>query len=248
VAAVRSSPTHVVVVSPHLDDAVLSAWTWLRTATRATIISVCAGVPIAPPQWYDQLTRSSSAQQRALERRAEDFEVASRYGWQPVHLNFLDSPYRASVLDPAEVASAIYDNLPSDMTHFIIPSAIGRHDDHVLTRDACRLLLCGNFETHAYADMPYAAYYGWPDWVSGATTREFLDVDVDWNRSVSDFDGHLGAPTVHRIPRPERQLKLAAMRTYRTQFEAQDGGPSRWLSHPDRLRFEISWQVSGHGG
>ena len=38
------SPGHVVVVSPHLDDAVLSAFGLLTEASSATVLTVFAGV------------------------------------------------------------------------------------------------------------------------------------------------------------------------------------------------------------
>jgi LmbE family N-acetylglucosaminyl deacetylase len=238
----------VVVISPHLDDAVFSTWWHLTRAERVTIISVFAGIPDPgiPAPAYDRFTGSSDPRARARRRRDEDERVTARRGWQTCHLDHLDEPYRSDPVDRGRVADSISAQLPSERDLVLVPAGIGRHPDHLAARDAALLMLRDvALPVRLYADLPYAAFFGWPHWVTAAAADPFLSVDAYYEESFSTVDGWLrGDPEVHRLSRGEQRAKLRAMRAYETQFPAQEGGPSRWLSHPQRLSVEVTWPVS----
>ena len=236
---------HLVVISPHLDDAVLSGWAWLRAASRATVITVCAGIAAAQPVDWDRLTRSGDPEARCHARRAEDRRVLEARGWTPVHLDVLDGPYRTPATTPAAeaVAGLIAARLPDDASHLLIPAGIGRHEDHLLARDAALLLDRSRLEAHLMADYPYAALYGWPGWVTGEDDPAYLAPEADWGPVIDDLRPLLGVARVVDLDEAAQAAKLAAFRGYASQVDATEAGPSRQVSHPRRIAHEVSWPL-----
>ncbi len=239
------APGRVVVISPHLDDAVLSAFRLLTQATGATVITVFAGIPggsVAPGE-YDRLTRSDAPRARMLARREEDVRVLGELGVGHVHLDFLDHPYRTADPQAAAIARAIVAVLPDHDT-LVIPAAIGAHPDHVLAREAALLLPVGGGRL-AMADLPYAAVFGWPEAVTGRPDPPFLDPWAAWEPALerlAESSGRTPELIVDRLSPSEQRRKLAAVHGYRTQFDAQEAGPSRELTHPRRRGHEVAWR------
>lgn len=224
----------ITVISPHLDDAVYSTWNWLSRSSDVTIISVFAGVPPVNTQsaHYDLLTGSSDPVARARQRRAEDDAVCGAHGWRNIHLDFLDAPYREEA-DPGGLDAALRSVIPTGTRFVLGPSAIGSHVDHVATRDAL-LRVLSESEDHdlrLYADLPYAAYFGWPTWVTGGRVDEFLRIDAFYDRALSSITGWaLDDRQVHLLESDQQRNKLRAVRSYETQFPAMESGPTRGLS------------------
>jgi hypothetical protein len=91
----------VTVLSPHLDDAVLSCGAllgYLARRHRITVISVFTAA--APPPWSLPARRAlralgtGDAEELFQRRRAEDLEVLGGLGATPVHLGFTDALFR----------------------------------------------------------------------------------------------------------------------------------------------------------
>jgi LmbE family N-acetylglucosaminyl deacetylase len=240
----------VVVLSPHLDDAAFSAFHVLDHGA-AVVITMCAAIPDGeqePPSNYDLLTRSNDARGRYRQRVAEDLAAAATGGWAAIHLPFLDKPYRHGPLDPEDVYRELASRLPADAGVLYIPAAIGGHDDHTTMREAgLRIAERTRIPARLYADQPYAAAYGWPSWVTGTPDDPFLDPGAHLRRWLPADLVPGATPQVHRLDHAAQLRKLAAMRTYASQFPVSDGGPSRLLSHPQRLPFEVTWPVAHVG-
>jgi LmbE family N-acetylglucosaminyl deacetylase len=240
------APGRVVVVSPHLDDAVLSGFGLLTEASSATVITVFAGIPddSESPGEYDRLTRSDSPRTRMHARREEDVRVLGGLGIGHIHLDFLDHPYRPTDSQPADLARAIAAVLPDHDT-LVIPAAIGAHPDHVLAREAALLLPCLGVRL-AMADLPYAAVFGWPAAVTGQPDPPFLDPSAAWApalKRLAESSGRTPELIVDRLSPSAQRRKLAAVHGYRTQFDAQEAGPSRGMSHPRRRGHEVAWRL-----
>jgi hypothetical protein len=235
----------LAVISPHLDDAVYSTWVHLTRSDRVRIVSVFAGVPDegTMPAYYDHLTRSGDPHARMQQRRDEDLAVCRPRGWESVHLDHLDAPYRAGDLDLDRVADSFSPHL-GQFELVLVPSAIGLHEDHVAARDAALAVIPPGVETRLYADLPYATSFGWPRWVFGANEPGFLDVDAFYSQSLAAVDGRLGSPETHRLSEDEQAEKIAAILMYASQFDAMEAGPTRGLTHPDRICCEVSWPLS----
>jgi len=169
-----------IFISPHLDDAVLSAGGFIydRTHTdgaRIEIWTLSGGVPPEADssplaQFLHAQWGFASAAETVRARRLEDRQAAKIVGATPVHFDFLDCIYRrgadgewlypASVFVPPHEADA---HLPAAMTSVLAaelkpddvvysPLAIGNHVDHVLTRQAAEAL---GRPLLYYADIPY---------------------------------------------------------------------------------------------
>lgn len=168
----------IIYLSPHLDDAVLSAGGLIQLQAATGIpVQIWTAMAGLPPDGdlpeFAQIMHGiwgfESAEQAIATRREEDARAAATLGATAVHLDFLDCIYRrgrsgeALYSDvtlpiqpddadlPGQVSQAIVSLLEPD-DRLICQLAIGRHVDHVIVRQAADLL----HRTLAYdADMPY---------------------------------------------------------------------------------------------
>lgn len=226
----------VAVLSPHLDDAVLSAWSALRAPARARVVNVCSGVPEpgTTARW-DRLTGATDSHARMHERIAEDRAALAIAGVESLSLGFLDAHYRGEPIDREELDDAIASAVEG-AAELWAPAGIGGHTDHVQVRDAALAL---GLPVRLYAELPYAVRFGWPSWVTGEPEGPYLAVDEDWRRWLPS--GLELEPAVHRLDEDEMALKLRAMRAYATQYPGLTRGSLDHLAHPLVLGFEVSW-------
>jgi hypothetical protein len=156
-----------VVLSPHLDDAVLSVYG--RLGPETTVVTALAGLP---PEGclsnWDAQSGATDSRARMAERREEDRRALERSGAVPVHLDFADRQYVALGMpkpSPAWVAEALRPYLEG-ADEVLAPSALstnsrnalrrwrrGRGSDHRLVRDA---VLQVRPDATLYAELPYA--------------------------------------------------------------------------------------------
>lgn len=236
-----------LILSPHLDDAVFSAFHTLdRDAVVATLCTASPNSDTAPSN-YDRLTRSSDPSARYEERRAEDLAVAAAGGWRSFHCGLVDFPYRKTDPgpDPGDIARALLlEAKVSQVCELWAPAGIGGHLDHILTRSVgLELQAILQKPLHLYADLPYAANFGWPSWITGMPDPAYLDIDADWRRWLPSQVAVRSDAVIHRLDKQAQERKLEACAVYRTQFAVSDAGPSRLLTHPDRIPVEVSWRI-----
>lgn len=83
----------VLVVSPHLDDAALSAFALLRVAEQPpTVLTVFDGVPVRPlVRSWDLVCGFRDSTEAMRTRRAENAEAMDRLGCVHLSLGLLDS-------------------------------------------------------------------------------------------------------------------------------------------------------------
>lgn len=239
----RDPDAPAVFLSPHLDDAVLSAWAVLTAPGELAVVTVCAGdPPPGEPAKWDRLTGAGDPVARMGDRREEDRRGLAAAGREPVHLAFPDLEYRPRrPLRPAEVLDALAEAVPAASLVYA-PTGIGGHPDHLQVREAALALAAEGVPTTFYAELPYAVRYGWPAWVTGAEREEHLDPDVYWGAWV----GALGAgreADVRTLDEAAATAKLAAVQAYATQFPALNAGHLDWLRNPLTLRHEVVWRT-----
>lgn len=182
-----------IYISPHLDDAILSAGGLIhdqaRDGERVEIWTlVCGFPPEAPLTPFAQLLHFqwgfASAEETARLRRAEDERAASIVGAQAVHFDVPDCIYRRGpdgeplypmdVFVPPHPAEA---DLPATMTAIlkeriqpddvlVCPLGIGGHADHIIVRQAVEGL---NRPLWYYADVPYVLNH--PEALEPSTRR-----------------------------------------------------------------------------
>lgn len=168
-----------IYLSPHLDDAALSAGGWLYDQTQAghTVemwTLMCGQPPFSELSKFAKSIHESwdlttSAEVERV-RKAEDRRAAEILGAKPVYLDFLDCIYRRgkngewlydSALrgEPhpedagysAEIAKELKARLQPD-DQVICQFSIGKHVDHVVVRQAAESL---GRPLYYMADIPY---------------------------------------------------------------------------------------------
>lgn len=233
-----------VVLSPHLDDAVLSCWHVLSAPGPVEVVTLFAAIPeegTPVPRW-DRITGARDSVERVRERLAEDREALALAGTEGTYLSFVESQYGAERPTVDELTAAVRERVP-DAAEIVAPAGIGRHSAHVLTRDAALKLAGEGRGTSFYADLPYATEFGWPAWVTGEEPDPFRDVDAAWRADVKPLLEAGYRPRAVTLSESQQRQKLEALSRYRTQLSALDGGPQRRLTHPDLVRYEVVWTV-----
>ena len=138
----------VMVISPHLDDAVFSCGELLNAHPHAMVATVFAGTPPAghtTTDW-DRACGFRSACEAMVTRRNEDASALLRLGARPVWLNFLDSQYcdgspgAAPPPDPDDIAEALAALIAREQPDAVVFPLGLFHSDHDLTHRACLAL------------------------------------------------------------------------------------------------------------
>jgi LmbE family N-acetylglucosaminyl deacetylase len=183
----------VAVLSPHLDDAILSLGAAIaHTRAEVTVVTVFAGDPdsTVPAGEWDSRAGFRTEGDAARARRREDELACRDVGARPVWLPFGDHQYPPNDDDDA-VAAAVESAVASADT-VLVPAFPLLHDDHArLLALVERNGLCGR-RLGRYVEQPYAAV--WSD------------------RSAADGWLPLAAGL------PDRLTKLRACRRYATQL------------------------------
>lgn len=180
-----------IYISPHLDDAALSAGGWIYDQTQAgvpvEIWTIICGVPavsaLSPlAQALHAQWGMTDAEEVVRARRQEDTRAAAILGATARHFDFPDCIYRQGrdgawlygdiFADPhpdeadlpAQIADVISSRLRPD-DQLVCQLGVGSHVDHVLVRRAAELI--GRRLRYA-ADIPYL--FNFPEHLPAKTT------------------------------------------------------------------------------
>jgi LmbE family N-acetylglucosaminyl deacetylase len=256
----------VVVLSPHLDDAVLSAWHAVA-AGGTTVVTTFAGIP--RDGFVTDLDRAHGARDSAAwmrRRRAEDRDALAVGSASPVHLDLLDAQFaayempavRAAVsadperfvpiatevpelsTDPARLVTLAVDHIPRDAVVYG-PVGVGGHPDHRdLGRAAVRLAGSGRVgQLRLYADSPYYVLPGLPEWLGGPPNPA-ADRAIERAMAVSGADRLRLRRYVVRLDDDTLAAKIKALRCYRTELPSIESA----VDVADWMRHEVYWAVA----
>lgn len=164
----------MLIVSPHLDDAVLSCGALLSANPGCQVITVFAGTPADTGQAtdWDRRCGFDSAGEAMAIRRREDEKALGILGAYPVWLDFLDSQYGGTA-DLNEVSRMLCRAIDArrataKSVPVLLPLGLF-HSDHSLAHDAGRAALATLFPAtphaatlrwFAYEDSPYRGNKG----------------------------------------------------------------------------------------
>jgi hypothetical protein len=235
-----------LVLSPHLDDAVLDCWAVLSRPGELAVVNVFAGVPPPGPlPLWDALTGARDSADRVRERQAEDALALGRANREPHNLAFLDAQYRRPPplrLDDLDIAIAAEVQRASRIH---TTAGIGGHPDHVLARRYALALLGTGMPVALYAELPYCVYHGWPHWVDGRDADPNRNVDPFWDQFLAGVTQMppLRDARVLRLGDDDARAKLDAMSTYATQWPALSFGGRDMLADPEIHRYEVRWEL-----
>jgi LmbE family N-acetylglucosaminyl deacetylase len=234
-----------LLLSPHLDDAVLDCFSVLVSGEPLAVVTVFAGIPADGriPGW-DRICGATDIETHLQERITEDREALATLGREAVALPFLGENYRGGGPRPSlrEVAELIARHAPA-ASQVLAPAMVGEPiPDHLYVRGLALALGAQGMPVTLYADLPYATQFGWPHWVTGAERNPRVDVDVFWSRFLSQVPGvERARPRVVALSADEAARKLETMRLYRTQFQGLDAVGK--LSDPRIHGFEVYWDL-----
>jgi LmbE family N-acetylglucosaminyl deacetylase len=203
----------LLVVSPHLDDAVLSSGHLIAEAAEARAVTVFGGAPDHypdPPTAWDRLCGFGAGDEIMALRRAEDAAALGALGASAVVLDFVDHQYRGSAKCDVGAVTAALRRAVDDFrpTAVAMPLAI-QHPDHRACA-AATLAVRGRGDTRewlCYAEFPYV--WREPDL---AVRR------LGWIRRHR----LLVTPALTRAAAPK--AKAEALRAYRSQLVGLDLG------------------------
>jgi LmbE family N-acetylglucosaminyl deacetylase len=132
----------IVVVSPHLDDAVLGCSRLLGRHPGATVVTVFAGNPPQypnPMRKWDVQSGFAPGDDVMAVRRDEDRAALAVLDAKPAWLDFVEYTYRPGDVPvaPAEIAPRLADTLAAlDPTLILVPFGLA-NPDHDVTHRAC---------------------------------------------------------------------------------------------------------------
>lgn len=151
------------MVSPHLDDAVLSLGASIASAVdggaRATVLSVFAGDPLdtGPPGHFDAVCGFASAGEAYRARRAEDASACALLGARPRWLPFWDVQYSTRRATDEELLATVLEAL-GDADVVLVPGYPLDNVDHSrLARLLVGPLVRRQARVGLYVEQPYAA-------------------------------------------------------------------------------------------
>lgn len=241
----RAAPA--LLLSPHLDDAVLDCWSVLTAGGAPRIVNVFAGVP--PGGFVTAWDRTCGAAESAAhvrDRIAEDSEIFAGIGHRPAYLPFIDAQYRTTHPTVMAIDRAVAEVAPTASLVYA-PAALGFAPvDHLLLRAYARTLAHAEMPVVLYADLPYAVRAGrWPAWVRGGRSGARDVEGAFWRPALRGVPEIVDANVV-TLPPDAAAAKLAAMRAYRTQFPGLDHDGR--LSDPRIHRHEVFWRLRPAAG
>jgi len=170
-----------IYLSPHLDDAILSAGGLIYDQTHSGIpveiwTFMCGYAPPGPISPFAELLHAqwgfASAEETTRLRREEDKRAAALVGATVLHFDFLDCIYRRAKTGdwlyfevfrpplpddaeiPAQIARTISAHFQSEDV-LVCQLSVGSHVDHVLVRQGAELL---GVPLRYDIDVPYIFY------------------------------------------------------------------------------------------
>ncbi|SDR60479.1 PIG-L deacetylase family protein [Paraburkholderia tuberum] len=221
------SGQRLLVISPHLDDAVLSCGLLIAAHPRTVVCTVFTAPPAEnmTTDW-DRAAGFADAFEAMRARQAEDREALGLLSAIPVHLLFRDAQYHASP-DADELITAL-NHAVSETKPTLIVMPLGLfHSDHVLVSNACLALMRRQPATQfvAYEDVPYRR-------MSGVVQARLCDLAKR---------GYAAQPP-HAFDAPgtmqHERMKRAAIDAYRSQLRAFGPEGQANLFSPERC-----WQL-----
>ncbi len=150
----------VMILSPHLDDAVFSCANLLISHPSATVVTIFAGAPEVIHKGYNSETTHKNFAPEAIKvRRDEDLDALSFVKSTPVWLDLFDSDYekyRFSTNYVEVIQSEIAGVLDQARPRSVFAPLGLIHRDHLAVSEACRALLTNTIVNwYLYMDLPY---------------------------------------------------------------------------------------------
>ncbi len=246
-----------LVVSPHLDDGVLSCGgalaLWAASGEQPCVVTVCAGRPVDDVTDFARFQHARWGKTADIVglRRDEDRRALAILGATPAWLPYLDCIYRGErytsetalfgpvALDEQDLIELVAVDLATlwketDEAIVVMPLGLGNHVDHQIVRAAGDWLGSLDVPVVWYEDFPYAARPGGAEQLAALTAglrAETADISEVLDRKIAAIAAYASqVPVLFGAA----EAMPAAVRAY---AEAVGGGTPA----------ERYWRSSGHG-
>jgi LmbE family N-acetylglucosaminyl deacetylase len=201
-----------VVVSPHLDDGVLSLGasmaSWARCGGRVELLTVFACDPdsAAPAGGWDARGGFGTEGDAARARREEDRRACELVGAAPTWLSFGSNDYERHA-DDASVRGAILDRLDG-AAEVLLPGSPLIHPDHLWLAETLQASELPGSVAH-YAEQPYTQRTGAPPAGFSPVETSVRDRLAKW-RAIRQYRSQLPLLAMRRsLTRGAHVLALA---------------------------------------
>ena len=215
------------MISPHLDDAILSAGQFLAGRADCVVASVLARTPPTTDVLtsYDLSCGFKSAAEAMTVRRAEDIEAMSVLQAKAVHLDFTDGQYDSRP-DPDEVVGRLRELIDEINPEFIVGPLGLVHPDHEVVRDALLEAVKSSEALWLYEDLPARVQH--PEFVHktvGNLARRGISLEVGFigTGSVATkmdalwcYRSQMGLPEFANRHEPRRGAVLAGQQAVKS--------------------------------
>lgn len=201
----------VVILSPHLDDAVFSCWHALHIP-NVIVITIFAGIPgNTSKTLWDRICGEPSSAKMMSRRLRENEAVFCDLQVTSYTFEYLDRQYSSKFVDVQEVAKSVLAKVSVEALYLapLAGSLLWRHPNHIFVREVGKLLATQGNEVAFYADIPYMQM----------PLRSSAEYKKQMARRGSKY---LGSPTeveIIELSLEDQALKHNAMRQYRTQYK-----------------------------
>jgi len=221
------------IISPHFDDAILSAWS-IANNDNVFILTICGGVPEKHTKIAssDKNCGFNSAADAAICRKAEDLALCKHIKSKYIHLNEFDYPYAPN--------KNIW-NIENEISKYITsndivyaPLGIGKHPDHILSRNIIiNMFKKIKFLLIFYADYPYASEVqnsqvgsNWGDIINEIIDQKII---LHMDKKITLRDSELNK-------------KIKCVCYYKSQIEMLKRNYPKLLDVPGILNTEYYWR------
>lgn len=223
----------VVVLSTHLDDAVLSLGAALASLARrgidVQVVTVLAGDPDfeASPGPWDEETGFTTSREATRTRREEDRHACAALGVTPIWLPYNDEQYSRGGSDQ-EIGERLLAIL-AEADAVLVPGFPLTQQDHAWLAKLVLSLELPTGRLGLYAEQPYLEGRGWPSW-SGVS--EYAAVaSTAWRPLPAAAE--------------DRRAKRAAREAYRSQLARIARSLGRDWSALRRRMDTVEWSMGG---
>lgn len=149
----------VLVISPHFDDAVLSAGQFMADRPDAEVVTIYAGFPLTAEHVqtpYDKKCGFDNAEDAVAQRQRENNEALALLEATVIDLEFPDSQYETNLANHVsidEITKALQELVDKVDYEFILaPLGLG-HPDHLKVTDAVTRLKTDK-DIYLWEDLP----------------------------------------------------------------------------------------------
>lgn len=196
----------VLLISPHFDDAVLSAGQFMADRPDTEVVTVFGGIPITPDNVktdYDLKCGFDNARNAVGARTRENDDALALLMSTPRNLGFPDSQYEnkhANITYVDDIRRELQEILDNNNYEFIMaPLGLG-HPDHLKVTEAVTQLKT-NLPIYLWEDIPLRVVE--PELVQPRLSLFGLTLDKLWQPTTTD----------HKIAH-----KVRSMTCYRSQI------------------------------